>query len=326
MCTALHIQTSESGYFGRNMDIPFFFHQQPLEIPKGFRYWDRAGRQQKEVKRCILGMGSVIDGYPAMAEAMNEDGLACAGLNFAGFARYEQEPEEGRENVAPYDLILWALSNYGSLTELRPALEKLRLVAVPINESTPLPTLHWMFADRSGKSLVVEATQSGLQVYENPVGVMSNNPEFPWHRNNLREYLHLRAQDPSPARWSDLTLEPLGVGTGSLGLPGDFGSASRFVRTAFLRASLPEDLQDEQALAQFFHVLDAAAMVRGGVITSEGLYDYTVYSSCMDLRRCIYYYKTFENNRICGISMKKGAGKELLRYPYRTAQDICWLA
>ncbi|MBE6949558.1 MAG: choloylglycine hydrolase family protein [Ruminococcaceae bacterium] len=312
MCTAL----SFDHFFGRNMDLAHPFNHSPIYIPKGFEYLNRACDKHETVKRSILGMGTMIDNHPAMAEAMNEHGLGCAGLNFTEYAYFEPNPVPNKTNIAPYDFILWVLSNFDTVYEVEEAIKDIELVNIPINKKTPIPTLHWMISDKSGHSIVVEKTRERLSSYKNPVGVMANDPTFDWHLTNLNEYIKLSPAPPKATIWSDHPLTALGIGAGTLGIPGDFSSVSRFVRTAFLRANLPKN----HSLAQFFHILDNAAMVRGGVLTEDGAYDQTLYSSCMDLKNGIYYYKTYENNRINAVRF---CNDEKIRvFPYLDEQDI----
>ena len=312
MCTAL----SFDHYFGRNMDLAHSFNHSPIFIPTNFEYLNRVTGRHETVKRAILGMGTMIDDHPAMAEAMNENGLGCAGLNFARYAYFEPEPVPNKTNIAPYDFILWVLCNFDTVSEVEKAINDIELVSIPINDKTPVPTLHWMIADKSGSSIVVEKTRERLTAYKNPVGVMTNDPTFDWHLTNLNEYIKLSPAHPKTVTWTDHSLNAFGIGAGTLGMPGDFSSVSRFVRTAYHRANLPEN----PSLAQFFHILDNAAMVRGGVLTEDGAYDQTLYSSCMDLENGIYYYKTYENNRINAVRFCDD--KEIMVYPYLDKQDV----
>lgn len=325
MCTALSIKSEEGKhFFGRNMDLSYEFNQSVLIIPKEFKYQDRVTRKMVTIQKAIIGMGTVIEEHPAMADAMNEDGLACAGLNFAGYAYYEEIPVEGKINIAPYDLILWVLSNFSTVAEVKQEIRNIELINVPINEKIPVATLHWMITDKTGNSIVIEKTKEKIAVYENPVGVMTNNPTFDWHLTNLNEYINLTPAYPNETKWSNQRLTALGVGAGNLGIPGDFASVSRFVRIAYIRAHMPSIENDSKAVSQFFHMLDYVKMVKGGVITEEGLEDFTMYSSCMDQENGIYYYRTYHNSRINAVDLKKEKliGKEIKAYSYCCVQDI----
>ncbi|MCF0147240.1 MAG: choloylglycine hydrolase family protein [Clostridium sp.] len=325
MCTALSISSKEGNYyFGRNMDLAYTFNQSVIMLPRLFEFKDIVTGNTIVNNRAILGMGTVIDNHPTLADAMNENGLAAAGLNFQGYAYFEKKVSKDKANIPPYDFIQWVLSNYDTVEEVKNNLQNIELVDIPINEKTPCPTLHWMISDKSGKSIVVEKTKDKFVFYDNTVGVLTNNPTFHWHLTNLNEYIFITPNTPKNTTWSKQKLNPLGVGAGTLGIPGDFASVSRFVRIAYIRANMPEINNDINAVTQFFHMLDYVKMVKGGVITEDGLEELTLYSSCMDQEECIYYYKNYDNNRINAIDMKKEKleGNELKIFEYLKVQDI----
>ncbi len=325
MCTALSITSLDKKvFFGRNMDLAYQFNQRVMVIPVGYQYKDKVTSNQVTNQQTIIGIGTIIDNHATFADAMNEKGLACAGLNFAGYAQFLEQPDEGKTNIAPYDFIQWILSNCQTVEEVKTAIQKIEMVAIPINSDTPIPYLHWMVADPSGASIVVERTKEGIRVHDNPVGVMTNNPTFDWHLTNLNEYLYLAPEHHEKTTWSKKELESLGIGSGTLGIPGDFASVSRFVRIAYIRAHTPELKSDGQAIAQFFNMLDYVKMVRGGVKTQDGIEDMTIYSSCMDLVQGIYYYKTYENSRINAIDIRKvnTNQSDVISFPYLDEQDF----
>lgn len=325
MCTSLSIKSNKGhNFFGRNMDLAYDFNQSVLIIPRNYQLQDKVTGDMAKNKYAIIGMGTIIDNYPTLADAMNEKGLACAGLNFDGYSYVEENIVPGKKNIAPYDFIYWVVANHETVDEVKQTIKNLELVKVPINEKTPLPTLHWMIVDKTGKSIVVEKTKDKFAVYDNPVGVMTNNPTFDWHLTNLNEYMKITPNHLQNVKWSDRELTPLGVGAGTLGIPGDFESVSRFVRIAYIRAHMPSIEDDTTAVTQFLHMLDYVIMVKGGVITKEGLEDITRYSSCMDQERGIYYYRNYNNNRINAIDMHKEDldSTEIKLFPYLETQDI----
>lgn len=324
MCTALNIKTTDDKvFFGRNMDLAYNFNQRVLIMPPNYQYEDKVTGNIVTNHKAIIGMGTVIDNHATFAEAMNKEGLACAGLNFGGYAYFEKESVEGKLNIAPYDLIQWALSNYTTVSEVKEAIKNIELVDAPINSETPVATLHWMLTDKSGASIVVEKTVEGIKVYDNPVGVMTNNPTFDWHLTNLNEYLYLSPVHHKKSVWSEKELHSLGIGSGTLGIPGDFASVSRFIRIAFIRANTPTINSDNEAVSQFFNMLDYVKMVRGGVMTEDGLEDLTLYSSCMDLNKGTYFYRTYNNSRInvIDISKENVETTDIISFPYLTEQD-----
>ena len=113
---------------------------------------------------------------------------------------------------------------------------------------------------------------------------------------------------------------------GGIGLPGDLSSASRFVRAAFTKLNSISDGTQMQDISQFFHILKSVEMPRGCVLLGEGLYEITIYSSCCNTDRGIYYYTTYENRQITRIDMKKEnlESGELKVFPLLREQQIRW--
>ncbi len=318
MCTALSVKKKTGTYlFGRNMDIEYYFNQSPMVVPRNYTYKNYATGNMEVNKYALMGMGVVVDELPLFAEVQNEKGLSCAGLNFPD-AVWENECKEGYNNMPPYNFPLWVVGNYGSTQEVIENIGNISLVGVPVNTNLPLPTLHFMVCDKIGKSIVVEFTKNGVQVYDNKVGVMTNAPDFPWHLTNLRNYLNISSHDLPDTYWGEQGLYPLGTGTGLRGLPGDFSSVSRFVRSAFLRNSLKISDTKSGDVNAFFHILDNVAMVKGAVITQDNHVDYTSYASCMDLQEGKYYFKTYDNQCIRMIDMYQVDldGGEIIEFPY----------
>lgn len=306
MCTALTLTTRE-GYhlFGRNMDVEYSFNQAVQLVPRNFNYKNVATNESEKTKYAMMGVGTLIDGHPMFAEALNEKGLACAGLNFPVYAHWEDDILPGKINIPPFDVITWILGNFENVEELRPALENLNLVNKPINEATPLPTLHWIVTDTKGACIVIEKTKEKLNVYENKVGVLTNSPTFDWHITNLNQYIGIKPTQPNNTIWCEQELAAPGQGIGAIGLPGDCSPASRFVRIAFLKGSMPEISDEISAVSEFFHMLNNVAMVRGSVVTPQGNEAITQYTSCMCQEKGIYYYNTYNNSQINVIDMNK---------------------
>ena len=197
-------------------------------------------------------------------------------------------------------------------------LDKINLAAIDFSEEYPLSELHWMISDREG-SIVVEAVKEGLKVYENPVEVLTNNPTFEMQMFQLNKYMGVSAEQPENYFSDKLDLSTYSRGMGSLGLPGDWTSPSRFVRAAFVRMNAKSGDLEEESVSQFFHILGSVVHPRGCVHMGEDKYEITVYSSCCNTDEGIYYYKTYDHPDIVGISMKKEEleGSKLISYPMK---------
>ena len=308
MCTALTLKT-EDGYtlFGRNMDLEYSFNQAIHLIPRNYAYKNHVTHTDCHTKYAILGMGVILseEKHPTLADGINEKGLACAGLNFPDYIRYESTVVEGKNNIGPYDIIFWILSNFSSIEELREPLNNLNIVGTPFDDKIPLPTLHWIVKDTTGACIVIEATKEKLCVYENHIGVLTNSPTFDWHINHLNQYVGLSSYQAENTSWGDQPLTPSGHGLGAFGLPGDSSSISRFVRIAFLKSVLPPIPTLERGISEYFNLLGNVSMTDGIIIKPHNQHEITIYTACMCLEKGIYYYKSYTNHRITAIDMHK---------------------
>lgn len=319
MCTAITYKTKDA-YFGRTLDIECSYGEEVIVTPRNFLLDFRHTGAQKS-HYAIIGMGTVREGYPLYYDAANEHGLGMAGLNFPTNACYF-EPQEGKENVTPFEFIPYLLGRCKTVKEARECLSCINLCNTPFSTDLPLSPLHWMIADKY-ESIVVESTAGGLQIYENPVGVLTNNPPFPYHLLHLCDYMMLSNKPPVAHLGKDF-LTPYSRGMGAMGLPGDSSSASRFVRAVFVRENAVCDSDENASVSQFFHILGTVEQVRGCVILEDGKYEITAYTSCINLNRGIYYYTTYENRAISAVELSKcdlDRG-ELCRFSLQTKQKI----
>lgn len=249
----------------------------------------------------MIGMATVVDGYPLYYDATNECGLSMAGLSFPGNAIY-YPTVDGKHNISPFELIPWVLCQCKTVAQAKDLLSGTNIAAIPFSDTYPLTQLHWIVADKR-ESLVVESTEKGVCLFDDPFHVLTNNPPFEYHNENMHNYLRLDIHDPVNTFAPQLALKPTSWGTGALGLPGDLSSPSRFVRACFTLAHSPKPECDETAIAQFFHILGAVSMTDGCVDTGKGT-ERTVYSSCCNTHTMVYYYTTYENCQISAVSLR----------------------
>ena len=319
MCTSLTLTTADP-YFGRNLDLEYSFGEQVVITPRKFPLTFQSMPPMAE-HYAIIGMATVAEGYPLYAEGVNEKGLYLAGLNFPGNACYPCGPAEGTP-AAPYELIPWLLGSCESVDQAEEKLRSARILDIPFAPQMPCAPLHWHLADGT-RAMVIEPMADGLRLFDDPVGVLTNNPTFDFHLTNLRQYLGLSAAQPDN-RFGGPELRPFGQGMGALGLPGDWSPASRYVRAAFLRWNSACAADEDSSVSQFFHILDSVAMPRGAVRTPEGKWDITVYSCCVNGRTGTYYYKTYHNSQITAVAMEEEArqGRKLICRPLVTGQQL----
>ncbi len=291
MCTAV-TYNSNNFYFGRNLDVEREYNEGVVITPRGFCLKMRSAEDLNE-HYAIIGMATVIEDYPLYFDATNEKGLSMAGLNFPGNADYKPFCE-GENNLTPFELIPYILGKCKSVTEAKKELEKINVINLSFSKELPLSPLHWIVSDKNS-SVTVESVKEGLFIYENPVGVLTNNPTFNYHLTNLNNYMSLSEGASENNLSNSLKLENYSLGMGALGLPGDFSSASRFIKAVFVKYKSQVFKTEKESVRHFFHILDSVAMPKGCVLVRDNEYEYTRYSSCCNTEKGIYYYKTYND-------------------------------
>jgi choloylglycine hydrolase len=322
MCTCATYATKDH-YFGRNLDLEYSYHETVTVTPRNFPL---TFRKEKTIDThpAIIGMAFVNEGYPLYYDATNEYGLSMAGLNFPGNG-YFTDPQNDKDNIAPFEFIPWILGQCRNLSEARTLLSRINLVNIPFSDSLPITPLHWMIADQNG-SVVVESVKDGIHVYDNPVGVMTNNPTFDFQMFRLNDYQAV-SKDPAENRFAEgLPLEQYSRGMGGIGIPGDLSSASRFVKVAFTKMNSLSGDDESASISQFFHILGSVEQQRGCCHLGGGKYEITIYSSCCNMDKGIYYYTTYENSQItaCDMHHEDLDSADLVSFPLVEGQQIRW--
>ena len=320
MCTAVAYKTKDH-YFGRNLDLEYSYHETVTITPRNYHFRFK-NTEDMEAHYAIIGMAYVVDSYPLYYDATNEKGLSMAALNFPDNAVY-QVLKEDKLNITSYEFIAWVLSRFQSVDEAVRVLNEVNITNQQFNEELPVSPLHFMLSDKK-RSVVLEPMTMGLMVYDNPVNVLTNNPPFLYHITNLNNYMSLTNETPKNNFSEKLPLNQYSRGMGSLGLPGDLSSASRFVRAAFTTLNSVSGEKEEESVSQFFHILNSVYQQRGCVKMDKDVYEKTVYSSCCNTDKGIYYYTTYENSQITAVDMHKADldGRELISYELIKNQQI----
>lgn len=289
MCTGIY-RFGEHPLFGRNLDLDMSYGEKPLFVPRGASI-PTHHEGSIAPSYAMLGTGLYLFGRPLYFDAMNEKGLAVAGLNFPGYAR-EGKMVEGKVNLTPYEFIPYLLGGYATLEEAMPFLQKLNFTDEAVDSSMPIAPLHYLIADLHS-AIVLEATADGVHVYQNPYGVLTNNPPFPFMEEILRRYLNITPAYPINRFGS--SLNPTSVGMGSIGLPGDYSSSSRFAKAAFLNLNVPSSDDGDEAAHRFYGILDGVAFLPGTAYNENGKPETTVYQAMMDLARGKYSIRHRQN-------------------------------
>ena len=281
-------------------------------------------REKEEIKThyAIIGMAYVTENYPLYYDAINEKGLGMAGLNFVGNAYYK-EKIEGKDNITQFEFIPWILSQCATVEEAKKLIKKINLLNTQFNEKLPLAQLHWIISDNN-ETITIESVKEGIKIYENPVGVLTNNPPFDKQMFELNNYMHLSAKTPENNFSKKLNLETYSLGMGAIGLPGDLSSQSRFIRAVFVKMNSISLEGEKESVSQFFHILNSVDQQRGCCDLGDGKYEITMYTSCCNTNKGIYYYTTYDNHQITAINMHKEnlENDELIVFPLIREEQI----
>lgn len=320
MCTAATYTTKDT-YFGRNLDYEMSYGEESVIIPRNFPFQFReAGTINSHY--AIIGIAYVVDGHPLLYDAVNEKGLGMAGLNFVGNAVYFDHVD-GKDNIAQFEFIEWILAQCANVTEARTLLAKLNLRSTAFSNQLPAAELHWIITD-SKESITVESMSDGLKIYDNPVGILTNNPPFNEQLFQLNNYQHLSAKAPVNNFAPQIKLQEYSRGMGAIGLPGDLSSESRFVKAAFTKLNSVSADDELSSVSQFFHILHSVDQQRGCTDLGNNQYEITIYSDCYNLDKQIFYYTSYENHQITSLSLHNENldGNELVRYPFLAKENI----
>lgn len=294
MCTAVTFD-SKDFYFGRTLDVDFDVTPAVTITPRNYPF------KTLNISNhyAIIGMALVVD-YPLYFDATNEYGLSMAGLNFPQNAMYFDKKED-KFNIRPCDLIPYILGTCKTSIEAKNKLENINITNEDFSKNIPNNPLHWIVADKN-YCFTVEQTINGLKIFDNPVGVLTNNPTFDWHITNLNNYINLTSLEATNRFSNKVDLAPFCKGMGGLGLPGDLSSQSRFVRTVFTKLNAIKYDSEEQNVSQFFHILGSVFQTNG-LAQAGQRYEQTLYISCCNTSKGIYYYTTYFNTGINAVNI-----------------------
>lgn len=318
MCTAITYKP-KNFYFGRTLDAAQAYPAEIVVTPRGYNFNFAESRISDGQNFAMVGAALVKGGYPLYFDAMNERGLCMAGLNFIGNAKYFPERSD-KINLAQFELIPYILGRCATAEEAEEEFCRINITMRRFSPALPPAELHWLVADKN-HAFTAECTAEGMRTYKNEIGVLTNNPPFLYHMHNMANYIKLSADEPRNSFGAEL--RPYGAGFGAIGLPGDFSSASRFVRAAFLRANAPAEISGDAALGLFFHILGGVNIPRGACRTAEGDF-FTQYSCCCDAENGTYCMTTYGCRAISAVNLFKEDlnGKNLVRYSAKRSEYI----
>ena len=249
----------------------------------------------------IYGYVGIYTEYePFVVEGINETGLS-AGLfffpNYGEYAPYNKSA--AAKTICDMQFVSWVLSQFSTIDQVKDAMKNIDLVTL----SSKIGAVHWRIAEPNGRMVVLEVVNGVPNFYENTLGVLTNAPGFQWHMTNLNNYINLvPGSAPDQTLKPGIVLQPLGHGSGMLGLPGDFTSPSRFVRASFYEATAPDSATGFDAVVQAFHILNNFDIPIGSQHVKadipKGMPSATQFTAVTDQKAMKLYYRTAWNSNI----------------------------
>lgn len=277
-------------------------------------------------KYAVLGTGSlVLQSTPTLFEGINEKGLMGGQLYYRKFAEFPEQVKQELLPLQPAFAMTYFLAQCRSVEDVVFHLKnKVCLVKAPILGA--VPPIHWMFSDRSGESIIIESDKSGLNIYRNSMGVLTNSPGYPWHLENMLNYPGTRKPDFDDLKINGTRIEQCFSGSGSSWLPGGCTSPARFVRLAYLKHLCERGKTEIEGTSRMFRILQNVSFPLGlvSVAPDENLseydvgvtaYDYTIYTAVMCSESLSFYWATYDNPELRKVNLNELKGeKKILQF------------
>ncbi len=338
-CTGIKLKADDGSIVtGRTMEFGMKSPTAISIVPRGSdtTAMGSNGKEGLKWKSTYGTVGVCAWGQPKWyVEGLNEKGLAAGVFYLPGFGKYQTaKPGDESRSISQNDHIYYVLSTSATVDEALKALEKVIVVAADASPAivtdpamrSAMP-FHMRITDAGGRSVVVEYTARGVQVYENPLGVITNAPTFDWHLLNMHNYVNLRVNDVPPVEFDGKKITQFGMGSGLKGLPGDFTPPSRFVRATIFTMNTVPGKTGSEAASQAWHLLhlfDIPSGISGSMVNGTMVYDTTQWSSVTDQRNLRFYYNNYDDYRVRMVDLKRAdlnAGKPVI-IPFSTTFDF----
>ncbi len=312
MCTGVRLFAKDASVlYGRTLEFGYQTDSAILFVPRNYLFEGKTGTEKKGFcwKSLYACVGANMMNEHEFVDGVNEKGLAAGLFYFPGYAEYQNVlASEYDSMIAPWQMASLVLTLCATVQEARALMARIKVGAVFYNDQLGVPPLHMIVHDNTGASVVFEYIDGELCTHENLLGVITNAPDFVWHRTNLNNYVHILGTKEPRKNVGGLDLHPFGAGAGTLGIPGDFTPPSRFVRAAFLSGMVIQGENADQVKDAAFHILNSFDIPKGVVCTTDHkgqtIIGYTQWTAVSDLTNRIYYWHTYQNRQVSSIQLK----------------------
>jgi len=314
-CMSFRIAAKDGNIMiGRTMEFGVESHWRIAVVPRDIQFTSpapggKSGLTWKNKYGYLAVVGWGID--TMVSDGMNEAGLSFGGLWYESDVKYQEiGPGEEKRALAQTLSGEWILGNFATVDELKQARDQIKIFGYVVPALGMAPPAHAIIYDASGKSVVIEFGDGKVELYDNPLGILTNAPNFPWHINHLRQFIGMSNENPKPRDMAGLKFVPTGHGVGMIGLPGDFTPPSRFVRLGMTTyfADQPENAEKSLNLCQ--HIVNAFNIVSGMIVekSPEGkvtMNETTQFATFRDLTNKVFYFQTYDNLDLRKVDLRK---------------------
>lgn len=325
MCTSLSYSALDgSKFLARTMDFAFELNGKPTFLPRQYQWISSLDKKVFNTNYAIMGTGAKFGNNYMIADGVNEHGLAAAELYFSNAAEYDQKPTDNELNFVAEEFLLWALGNNKSIDDLRNNLKTVHIIDSDAGVMGVNQPLHFIFSDATGSTYIIEPEGNGLILQEDKVGVMTNTPDYNWHKTNLANYLGAQPTNFEGKKFGDEEVIRLGQ-NGTFRLPGGYTAVDRFVRTAFMRENIEKPKDNTQAANTILHMLDSVTIPRGVNIKDNGESSYTQYETILDLTNKIMYFVPYGNRKVYSVTLTEDLANnqtEPKQFPVSLTQEF----
>ena len=318
MCTSIFLKTNDGGHvYARTMEFGAPTKSALVLFPRGLSFEGigvdgNPGSGIKWIsKYAVIGTNGF--GLPNLYDGMNEGGLAGGLLNAPNYAEYQHPTaEESCRSIAPQQLLIYVLSNFATVAEVKEGLARILVNSSPFKEWGGVPRCHMTLHDLEGQSIVVEYLKGELVITDNPLGVMTNDPPIAWHLANLGNYGSICTPDAKTLTVNGEVFSPSSSGQGTMGLPGSFLSSDRFVRASLYVSKAPINVTMAEQMNVAWHIMNnfdippgALPLASGGAYGGGvGGYETTEWTSVADIKGGYYYLKSYESQAMQSLGFK----------------------
>ncbi|EOD4097105.1 linear amide C-N hydrolase [Yersinia enterocolitica] len=318
MCTFFHIKAKNDAVivgraidFGIPLNPAFYIHKRGDSLSSSISVdGESIDMPELDIGKSLygyVGVGVTYKFIPftnrIITDGMNEAGLNASML-FIENTKY-QHFVNPKTSIPAFIMCNWVLGHCGNVQEAREKLPHHQFY-MPALMASDLP-LYMSLVDKTGESIVVQFQDGEMKIHENPIGLSTNGPWFPWHLDNISNYANITKDTPEPFKMNDFEVKPKD-GTGLLGIPGDFTSVSRFVRVAYEKHFLAQPTDNDQAYEQATHILnsvDFGSGVKHGGREDLNTYIFTRWATIKDLDKGIIAIRTHNNMQLRAIDLSK---------------------